>query len=191
MFVYTSVDRGGAEKSIDNPTNIPHFITKHNIEKHLVERTQNGEMDWAILRPVAFHENFVPGFIGKVFSTSWNVLLRDKPLQLVSVDDIGFFGAQAFLKPQEYKGKALSLAGDELSFEQLNRMFKEKTGAEVPQTFHFVAWLVLYLLKDFGYMMQWFADEGYGANIAELRKIHPGLKDFGTWLEKDSDYVKH
>ena len=54
MFLYASVDRGGDEKSPDNPTNIPHFISKYNIEKHLVEKAKAAEMDWCILRPVAY-----------------------------------------------------------------------------------------------------------------------------------------
>jgi uncharacterized protein YbjT (DUF2867 family) len=53
MFVYSSVERGGETKSFDNPTPVPHFITKHNIEHHLVEKAE-GKMDWTILRPVAF-----------------------------------------------------------------------------------------------------------------------------------------
>ena len=31
-FVFSSVDRGGDERSWENPTDIPHFITKHNSE---------------------------------------------------------------------------------------------------------------------------------------------------------------
>jgi uncharacterized protein YbjT (DUF2867 family) len=55
MFVYTSVERGGDDKSFDNPTPVPHFISKYNIEKHLVEKAKE-KMDWCILRPVAFLE---------------------------------------------------------------------------------------------------------------------------------------
>lgn len=54
-FVYTSVDRQG-EKSLDNPTNIPHFISKHNIEHHLIDSAKGSAMTWTILRPVAFLE---------------------------------------------------------------------------------------------------------------------------------------
>lgn len=55
FFVYTSVDRGG-DKSSDNPTPIPHFISKHNIEHHLQGKTASGEMDWCVLRPTAFFD---------------------------------------------------------------------------------------------------------------------------------------
>jgi hypothetical protein len=32
--------------------------------------------------------------------------------------------------------------------------------------------------------------EGYGADVEEVKKIHPGLKDFETWLETESGFVK-
>ena len=37
-LVFTSVDRGGPGRSDRNPTNIGHFITKHNIEQHLKQK---------------------------------------------------------------------------------------------------------------------------------------------------------
>ncbi|KAH8799770.1 nucleoside-diphosphate-sugar epimerase family protein [Xylogone sp. PMI_703] len=187
-FVYTSVDRGG-EKSINTPTNVPHFITKHNIEHHLIEKTKNGEMDWTILRPVAFFENFTPDFLGKVFATAWKNTLKQKPLQLIAIDDIGFFAAEAFINSEKYKGTSISLAGDEITYDQMATIFKQKIGRDVPLTLGMVCSLLLKMSKEFGSMFRWFANEGYGANIAELKKIHPGLKDFGAWLEKDSKFV--
>jgi len=66
-FVYSSVDRGGS-KSYETPTPIPHFISKHRIEHHLVEAAGD-EMEWTILRPTAFMENLTPDFMGKGFAT--------------------------------------------------------------------------------------------------------------------------
>lgn len=48
-FVYSSVERGGDEKSWNNKTPIPHFQTKYEIEQHL--RDNAGGMGWTILRP--------------------------------------------------------------------------------------------------------------------------------------------
>ncbi|KAJ5688954.1 hypothetical protein N7462_003346 [Penicillium macrosclerotiorum] len=186
-FVYTSVDRGG-EASINNPTPIPHFISKHRIEQHLIEVTKGTEMSWTILRPVAFLENFTPDFLGKVFATCWTVALKQKPLQVISVNDIGFFGGQAFMFPDRYKNQCLSLAGDELTFDEMSKIFEEKTGKKVPLTFGFVARLLMWMMKDLGYMFQWFYDTGYGANISELKKMNPALKNFPTWLEEDSGF---
>ena len=38
-FVYASVERGGDERSWENPTDVPHFISKHRIEHYLRDRT--------------------------------------------------------------------------------------------------------------------------------------------------------
>lgn len=44
FFVYSSVNRGGEEKSYETKTNIPHFISKHNFEHHLVDKSK-GKME--------------------------------------------------------------------------------------------------------------------------------------------------
>ncbi len=192
QFVYSSVDRGGPEKSDKDPTNVPHFASKYRVEQYLFEKAGAREMmDWTVLRPVGFYENLVPGFLGKVFSTSWKITLpKDKPLQLVATSDIGHFAAEAFLKPEEYKGRKISLAGDELTYGQFEETFQQKTGRPMPTTFSFIAALINWLVKDLGYMFRWFRDVGYGADIQSLRRTHPDLKDFGTWLETESQFRK-
>jgi hypothetical protein len=191
FFVYSSVDRGGATMSPTNPTQVLHFINKHNIESHLIEETKNTEMQWFILRPTAFFENFVPGLLGKVFATCFRMTLKGKALQMVAMSDIGYFGAEAFLHPEMYAGKGLSLAGDELTYDQFVRIFERKTGQPIPSTFRLLCWLLMASIKDMGYMFQWFHDEGYKADIPELKRINPSLKDFETWLEKESDFSTH
>ncbi len=62
VFVYTSVDRGG-DKSDGNPTYVPHFISKHNIEVHLKEKAKDSGMSYTILRPTAFMEGMTPNFM--------------------------------------------------------------------------------------------------------------------------------
>lgn len=69
-FVYTSVDRHGADSETQD-TDIPHFISKAHIEKHLREKCAGTQMTWTILRPVAFLDNIVQGFAGKIFPTAY------------------------------------------------------------------------------------------------------------------------
>ncbi|KAF7540295.1 hypothetical protein G7054_g1515 [Neopestalotiopsis clavispora] len=187
-FVYSSVDRSGA-KSIENQTDIPHFISKHNIEHHLINTSAGTPMNWTILRPVAFMENFDGGMVGKVFATCWKLIVKSRPLQLIATSDIGAFAAKSFMEPEKFAGKAISLAGDELTFEQMSAIFKEKTGSDVPLTWGFLGKLTLRLSKEMGTMFEFFEKEGYGANIKELREMHPDLKALGPWLE-ESSYVK-
>ncbi|CAG8885722.1 unnamed protein product [Penicillium egyptiacum] len=186
-FVYSSVDRGG-EKSDQNPTPVPHFIFKHEIEKHLKENAEGTDMEWTILRPVAFFENFTLDYFGKVFTTAWQMSLKGKPLQLIATSDIGFFAAAAFMNPEESKNRAFSLAGDELTFDQMSETFKKLTGKNVPTTFRIPVWLMMAAVKEFGVMFKWFHDEGYGADIPALKKLNPGLKTFGDWLKEDSQF---
>jgi uncharacterized protein YbjT (DUF2867 family) len=69
-FVFTSVDRHGAD-SESQETDVPHFISKANIERHLKETSADTQMSWTILRPTAFMDNIIPGFAGKVFPTAY------------------------------------------------------------------------------------------------------------------------
>ncbi|KAK3393444.1 NmrA-like family protein [Podospora didyma] len=190
MFVYTSVDRHGEADSFANPTSIPHFGSKHAIEHHLVDSSKGTEMDWAILRPVAFMENLTDNYFGRVFVKSWGMAVREKPLQLVAVSDIGFFAAQAFLNPAEYKGRGVSLAGDEVTLEQVKSVFEAKTGKKLASTNGIFPWLLMKMMKDFGVMFKWFHEQGYAADIEKLRVINPGMKDFGAWLETESDFAE-
>lgn len=188
FFVYSSVDRGG-ERSFDNPTQVPHFISKHNIEHHLVNSSSTQDMQWTILRPAAFMENFTPGFGTKVVATAWRVAVKEKPLQLISIRDIGWFAAQAFMSPGDFAGRVISLAGDELTLSQANAIFKNKVGHEMPETFHFLARLLLWYSAEFGNMFRWFYTDGFGADIKALKAEHPGLISLSAWLDQ-SDWTK-
>ncbi|KAL8949464.1 MAG: hypothetical protein Q9222_004430 [Ikaeria aurantiellina] len=192
-FVYSSVERG-ENAQIEGPTYVPHFKSKHTIENHLFEKTENGKvMSYTILRPVAFMDNLVPGFMGKVFTTMTKVGLKPgKPLQYIAVSDIGYFAAQAFLQPQDPKfhNRAINLAGDELTFAQLDEVFVKRLGYPVPTTFEFLARFMKWMISELNIMYKWFDEEGYGVDIPELRKMHPGLKTFGDWLEKESGFSK-
>lgn len=190
FFVYSSVDRGGDDLSYSTPTNIPHFAKKHDIEHYLVDKTKDRDMDWTILRPTAFYENLTPDFFGKVFATCFKMSLKGKALQLVATSDIGYFGADAFLNPEQYKGKGISLAGDELIFEQMEQIFSRTTKKDLPTTFRPICSLLLAAMQDMGYMFKWFHDKGYGADIQRLRAINPGMKSFETWLKTESAFSK-
>lgn len=186
-FVYSSVERGGDEKSWDNPTPIPHFQTKQIIEVHL--RDHAGDMGWTILRPVAFMDNLAPGFPSKVFVTALqNHLGSSKPLQWVAASDIGWFAAQAFAKPEEWNHKALGLAGDELTVPALQKAFENGTGSPLGTTFSFLGSALTWGVAELGHMIGWFGEHGYKADVQNLRTIHPGLMNMETWLVKKSSF---
>lgn len=191
-IVFSSVDRGGDEKSWTNPTNIQHFLEKHNIEIYLRDKAEKdkGKFTWTILRPVAFMDNWAPGFSASGFTSMWaNALRPTTKLQLVSVVDIGKFAAKALMEPTEWAGRVVGLAGDELTLDEAKEVFFKATGRKMPQAWSILGKGLLWAIKEVGDMFRWFEEEGYGADIEARRREVP-TQDLATWLKETSDWVK-
>ncbi|KAL2431509.1 hypothetical protein ABEF95_010158 [Exophiala dermatitidis] len=190
-FVYTSVDRGGSDQSDVYATEVPHFVSKYNVEKHLREKARGTGMSYTILRPVAFMENLTPNLPGRIFATMW-ASLGDKPLQMVASKDIGIFAAQAFAasEKEEYHNKAISIAGDELTQARANEIFWTVLGRPMPRSYNFMATLLKKMIPEMAKMFQWFADQGYGCDIFYCRQLNKDMLDFETWLREESGFKR-
>ena len=101
-FVYTSV--GSAHKR----TGIPHFDNKWRIEETV---RGLGFPSHVILRPVFFMENLLAPFSLQGSALAWAVGAGTK-LQMIAVDDIGWFGARAFADAAALNRREIDLAGD-------------------------------------------------------------------------------
>lgn len=186
-IVFTSVDRGGNEISWGQPTEIPHFAAKHRIELRLRQLCQDAGKRWTILRPTGFMDTYNPGFFGKLMASLWaSGMPKDRRIQMVSTHDIGVFAAKALSNPESWAGKAVALAGDDLSFNEITKVFKQTTGQDLPRTFSAVAQPILWWVKDAAKSFEWFNDVGYGADIDSLRQQEPGLQTFEMWLRESS-----
>ncbi|ETI23885.1 hypothetical protein G647_05692 [Cladophialophora carrionii CBS 160.54] len=190
-FVYTSVDRGGADKSEVNATYVPHFVSKYKVEKHLKEVSHTSGMTYTILRPTAFMDNLKPNLGGRIFAATWHTL-GDKPLQLVAVKDIGVFAALAFAKSDtgDYRNTAISLAGCDLTQAQAEEIFWKVLGRPMPRTYDFVSHLLLYMITEVGTMFKWFKEEGYGADLAQCRRLNENMLDFEGYLREESGFKR-
>ncbi|KAF2653239.1 NAD(P)-binding protein [Lophiostoma macrostomum CBS 122681] len=187
IFVYNSVDRGGA-KSATNPTIVPHWATKHRIEKYLEEKAVGTDMRWSVIRPVTFMEELNDSFNGKVLATLWKSINPKKALQFVAIKDVGWFSAQPFKQPDEWAGKYLSVAGDELTFDELDSVFRKTFGRDVPTTFSMVGWAINKSVKHVRLMLKVMLGEGYGADLTEIKRMHPDLTDFASWYKSESAF---
>ncbi|CAM5349316.1 hypothetical protein SGLAM104S_04090 [Streptomyces glaucescens] len=118
--VYTSV--GGAERE----SGVPHFDSKRGIERYL-EGT-GGPL--TVLRPTFFMDDFAAHGPERVDGTLV-VRLALKPdtrVQFIAVDDIGWFAAEAFDRPEAYVGRAVEIAGDALTATQIAEAFSARSG---------------------------------------------------------------
>ena len=178
-FVYSSV--GGAERH----SGIDHWESKWTIEQHI--RTL--ELPATILRPAAFMENY---YIDKVEIALLKGKLVDaigphKPYQTIATDDIGAFAALAFTRPRDLIGRAIELAGSELTNPQAAEVFSRVLGK--PVRFQRLPLIMtrLALGREFYQMFRWFNDAGFQADIPALHRDYPEvpLMDLETWLRRE------
>jgi uncharacterized protein YbjT (DUF2867 family) len=173
-YVYSSV--GAAERD----TGIPHFETKWRIEQHL----RDLELPLTILRPVWFYENFNSYGMQQV-GDAYEIRRPMRPqtrLQMIAADDVGAFVALAFGRPHEWIGRALEMAGDELTMTQIAEAIQSHTGVhtdyvQVPMD------EVRAYSEDLARMWEYLEREGYQADLLQLRRLLPDLTTFAEWLD--------
>jgi uncharacterized protein YbjT (DUF2867 family) len=194
-LVYSSVERGGDARSWDAPTTVPHFGTKQRVERHLRDATAPGTpgaaMRWTVLRPVAFMDNLAPGLKTAVFLAALRNHIGDagKKMQWVATADVGVFAAKAFADPGGWDRRAVGLAGDELTFEEMSEAFERATGRPAPVAYWFLGSALARVARELRLMIEWFAEEGFKADIAARRAEHPGMLTMEEWLVAKSQFA--
>jgi len=149
-------------------TGIPHFDSKHVVEKHL----KNTGLPYTIVRPVWFMENFAsPWYRPSIEKGIVSAPLAPKRLlQMVSVADIGKIVADAFTNPSRYLGREIDVAGDEMDME---RIVKEISGVlarairydHIPESRAEEA-----VGRDWAIMFKWFNEHGYDVDVEGTRR---------------------
>jgi uncharacterized protein YbjT (DUF2867 family) len=160
--------------SADRDTGIPHFESKHKIEKYI----NDIGLACTILRPVFFMDNWQMPMLRDAIAHGMlpQPLQPETRLQQIDVDDIGLFAAMAFENPDKWIGRTVELAGDELSMRDTADIFSRVIGKEVKYTQ--VAWdeFEKTVGREMAIMYRWFEDIGYAVDIEACRREHPGLK---------------
>jgi uncharacterized protein YbjT (DUF2867 family) len=174
-FVYTSV--AGADQN----TGIPHFDSKYKVEQHL---KQSG-LPYTVIAPVFFMENF-QGPFGGLDLAGGKVsfpLPANRPLQQISVENIGAFGALVIDRRESFLGKRIDIASDELTGEKLAEIFSGIAGKKVQYQAIPLKALEGQMPEDMLRMFQWFDQVGYHGDVAALRKSYPevGWHTFEQW----------
>ena len=178
-LVYSSAE--GAERK----SGLAHYESKWAIEQHI----RNLGLPATILRPVGFMDALgVPalqrGMYLGMFRANWGVAHR---VQFVATYDIGWFAARALENPERHAGRIIPIAGDELNVADMVRTFKTVVGHK-PWVAPIPRFAVKTMLpKEFADMFRWIREEGFEANIAQVRHEYPQLLTFAGWLKKYTD----
>jgi len=173
-YVYASV--GSAHKG----TGIPHFDSKWRIEE-----TVRGLRfpSHVILRPVFFMDNLLAPY-SLQGSTLASAVGPDTKLQMIAVDDIGWFGARAFTDAAALNRREIDLAGDVRTMPETAEILTEALGRPIAFAQTPIEQVRQYS-QDMALMLQWFDRVGFSADIAGLER------EFGRALTKLPDWARH
>jgi uncharacterized protein YbjT (DUF2867 family) len=158
-FVYASV--GSAHKK----TGIPHFENKLRVEETVKAL---GFPSYAIIRPVYFMENLLSPWALNGDNLASGLAPTTK-LQMIAADDIGKFGAKAFVDADQMKNVDFDIAGDSVTMPEaaaaIGPLLGKKLGyQQVPIA------AVRQQSEDVALMTEWFESTGYSADIAGNEK---------------------
>jgi len=173
-YVYASV--GSAHKG----TGIPHFDSKWRIEE-----TVRGLRfpSHVILRPVFFMDNLLAPY-SLQGSTLASAVGPGTKLQMIAVDDIGWFGARAFTDAAALNRREIDLAGDVRTMPETAEILTEALGRPIAFAQTPIEQVRQYS-QDMALMLQWFDRVGFSADIAGLER------EFGRALTKLPDWARH
>jgi uncharacterized protein YbjT (DUF2867 family) len=161
-LLYQSV--GSAHRN----TGIPHFDNKWRVEQTIREL---GLPSWTVLRPVFFMENLTSPWF-KPYIDQGTLAIGMKPetkLQMIAVRDIGKYGLRAFEQHERLNGRAIDIAGDELTGPEAAAILSEVAGR--PITFYQVPIeQVRAGSMDFALMLEWFDAVGYDVDVERTGK---------------------
>jgi uncharacterized protein YbjT (DUF2867 family) len=172
-FVYTSV--GSAHER----TGIPHFDNKWRIEETVRSLRFPSHV---ILRPVFFMENLLAPFSLQGSTLAWGLGSGTK-LQMIAVDDIGWFGARAFTEATALNRREIDLAGDVQTMPEAAEILTEALGRPIAFAQTPIEQVRQYS-KETAAMLEWFDRVGYSADIAGLER------EFGRALTKLPDWAR-
>lgn len=176
-YVYTSV--GSAHRK----TGIPHFENKWRVEQRVREL---GFPSVVIVRPVFFMENLLgPWFKPGIDAGSLAIGLKpDTPLQMIAVADIGKYMKAAFEQDEALNGRAVDIAGDELTPVETAALLSEAAGRKIT---HFQVPIeeVRKGSEDYALMLEWFDRVGYDVHItSNAREFGIAPTPFKTWAKQ-------
>ncbi|MGA7918371.1 MAG: NmrA/HSCARG family protein [Candidatus Acidiferrales bacterium] len=173
-YVYTSVG------SADKQTGVPHFDNKWRIEETVRSLRFPSHV---ILRPVFFMENLLAPFSLQGSRLAW-ALGPGTKLQMIAVDDIGWFGARAFTEATALNRREIDLAGDERTMLETAEILTDALGRPIAFAQTPIEQVREYS-KEIASMLEWFERVGYSADIAGLeREFGRALTKLPKWVHR-------
>ncbi len=174
------------------------FLAQHWESKYQIEASigHGGFRYWTILHPCWFMENFAEPLAammapelkkGVLFGT----MNGDTPIKLNCGADTAQFARAAFENPEQFHGKDINVAGDELSMTQIAQTLSSVLDKKV--VFERVSneeAVKRGLLEGTVHAMEWMESvPGFGFDIQETRQYGLALKSFAEWVGENGTRI--
>ncbi len=180
-LVYSSV------ANADKDTAIPHFESKRKVEEHI----EGLGIPYTIVAPVYFMDNLLaPWTLPQLKEGQFPMALpSSRPLQQIALSDIATFTGIVLENREEFEGRRVDIASDELAGEEIAEVLTRVTGHEIRYVELPLEQVRRAMGEDGARMFEWFDQVGYSADIATLRQEHPevGWHTFEEWV-KEQDW---
>jgi uncharacterized protein YbjT (DUF2867 family) len=173
---------------------IPGYAAPGSVGKRRIEaRIEASGVRWTHLRPVRFMENYlletplgegIPRIDGIHDGVHRHLFRPDRPMKVIAVEDIAEVARLVFADLDRFAGRALGLAGDEITPVAAAAAIAEATGIEVRYQ-RFTRAEAAAMGPEIAAIWEVLDNGGaWDADAAALRELHPGLRTFDTWLKE-------
>jgi uncharacterized protein YbjT (DUF2867 family) len=113
----------------DSGSGIPHWESKNEIEQHL----KVTGIPYAIIRPSSFFQNFLIPDVHKRIAKGKLVtpVKKNKVQQFIGTEDVGRIAAHILMNKEEYAGRTITIAADEMDMQSAAQTFTDMLGKPV------------------------------------------------------------
>ena len=179
-LIYSSV------ADADKDTGIPHFDSKREVEEHI----EGLGIPYTIVAPVYFMDNLLaPWTLPQLEEGRIPMALpSSRPLQQIALSDIVAFTALVLENREQFVGRRVDIASDELAGEEVAEVLTRVTGHEIGYVELPLEQVRQAMGEDGVRMFEWFDRVGYSADIEVLRREHPevGWHTFDVWAKEQN-----
>ena len=175
-LVYSSV------ASADKRTGIPHFESKHRVERHI----ESSGMPHTILAPAAFVDDFIDEPDSRAeLSQGWlpMPLSATRELQQVSIAEVAELAALAIEQRDRFVGRRIDVASHSIAGERMAVVLSHATGHEIAYREVPLDDARGQMGDEVAEMFAWFEQAGFDVDIEELRNAYPEVRwqTFEEW----------
>jgi uncharacterized protein YbjT (DUF2867 family) len=164
-------------------TAVPHIDSKFKIENYIKQT----RLPFTIIRPTSLYENFLIPQVKKGILKGKLIqpINRETVQQYMAAEDIGKAAAKIFQNTDNYLGKTIPLATEQLSTQEVADTFSNVLNKKIEYQKLPVLITRLFLGNGLYKMFKWMNEKAFFSmeDVVSTRKEFPNLISLKSWVE--------